>query len=178
MTADESRLRAARELGDHLTQAKLRLVLAESCTAGNVSAALAIIPGISAWLCGSFVIYRNESKAEWLHIPRHLLDDPAIGPVGPQVTELLARHALLATPEADISAAVTGHVGPGSPAGLDARVFLALVHRGHSKVDSRSCRLTSPAPRDAQDYLARETRLRECTLWVLTETRQALVAER
>ena len=171
---DQQPLQAACELASYLSQAQLRLVLAESCTAGNVAGTLAIVPGISAWLCGSFVIYRNESKAEWLRIPRHLLDDPAVGPVSVQVTELLAQHALAATPEADIGVAVTGHIGPGSPAHLDGQAFFALAQRGSSPVDSRARQLKSPAPRDAGDYLARQQRLMECTRWVLEQTLDAL----
>lgn len=176
MSADEPRLRAARQLGDYLAQAQLRLVLAESCTAGNVAGTLAIIPGISAWLCGSFVVYRNESKAQWLHIPQDLLDDPSIGPVSPQVTALLANQALSATREADVAVAVTGHIGPNSPIELDGRVFFGLKRRGNSTVDSYTQQLESPAPRDRHDYLARQRRLIECTCWVITQTLETLRA--
>lgn len=162
------KLHAARQLADLLAEKRLRLVLAESCTGGNVAGALATIPGVSAWLCGSFVIYRNESKAQWLGIPRELLDDPKVGPVSAQVTELLARSTLRATPEADIGVAITGHLGPGSPPGLDGRVFFALARRGE-EVAAASSQLTAPAPRDAEDVAGREERIIECTSWVLSQ---------
>lgn len=174
MTADEPRLRAARNLAEFLALARLRLVLAESCTAGNVSGTLAIIPGISAWLCGSLVVYRNESKTQWLHIPRGLLDDPEVGPVSRHVTELLAQQALSATPEADIGVAVTGHIGPGSPVHLDGRAFFAIARRGAASVESRQRQLGAPPPRDSYDLVARENRLAECTCWVLEQTLERL----
>jgi PncC family amidohydrolase len=174
LTTDAARLRAAVELAECLARRQLRLVLAESCTAGNVAGALAIVPGISAWLCGSFVIYRNESKADWLQIPRTLLDDPSIGPVSQEVTELLARQALAATHEADIGVAVTGHIGPGSPEGLDGRAWFALARRSDARVAIHTRLLESPPPGDQRDYLGRQRRLHECTCWVLRTARQTL----
>ena len=175
MFGDHELPRAARELADALAREQLRLVLAESCTGGNVAAMLANVPGISTWLCGSFVVYRNQSKTEWLNIPLELLDDPHIGPVSSEVTALLAREALNATPEADVSVAVTGHIGPGSPAHLDGQVFFAFARRGHSTVSSRRRRLLSPAPAHSQDFAARQQRLRESTRWVLEQTHAELV---
>ena len=174
MSTHATKLQAARELTELLAQKQLRLVLAESCTGGNVAGALAAIPGVSAWLCGSFVIYRNESKAEWLHIPRNLLDDPTVGPVSAEVTNLLAQQALVATAEADLGVAVTGHLGPGSPPELDGQVFFALARRGIDQAYVASKKLTAPAPRDAQDIAAREERLIECTTWVLREAVRSL----
>ncbi len=132
---------------DALAASNARLVLAESCTAGNVAGALAVVPGISAWLCGSFVVYRNESKAQWLGIGRQLLDDPDIGPVSAQVTRLLCEAALKATPEADIAAAVTGHIGPGCPANMDGQVFFCLTKRTGGQPCQASTRLSAAAPR-------------------------------
>ena len=155
------------QVRDALAAGQRRLVLAESCTAGNVAAALAVVPGISAWLCGSFVVYRNESKAQWLGIPRDLLDDPHIGPVSAQVTKLLALQALRATPEADLAAAVTGHIGPGCPRGLDGQIFFCLAKRSDGRTLESSLRLTSAAPQDEHDLQRRAARLEEATVWVL-----------
>ncbi|MEZ6136283.1 MAG: CinA family protein [Pirellulaceae bacterium] len=90
---EEKSLKHAQQLRDAAVQLDGRLVLAESCTAGRVAATLASFPGISNWLCGSFVVYRCDSKSRWLGIPTKLLDDPQIGPVSEQVTELLAQAA-------------------------------------------------------------------------------------
>lgn len=159
----------AHRLAQQLAKNRQRLVLAESCTAGSVAAALATIPGISNSLCGSFVVYRNEAKSQWLNIDRQLLDDPSIGPVSPQVTNLLALAALNATSEADIAAAVTGHIGPGCPAALDGAVFFSLVYRSNDIAIQHFTHLTCPPPRDASDIAARAARLCEATAWVLNE---------
>ena len=174
MAADEELLRAAGELGDALARSQRRLVLVESCTGGNVAAALAMIPGISAWLCGSFVVYRNQSKTQWLNIPNQLLDDPAIGPVSAAVTERLAHESLRATPEAEVSVAVTGHIGPGSPKHLDGQIFFALALRGQANVIATSHKLNSREPAHTRDFSARYDRLRESTLWVLAQARASL----
>lgn len=159
-----------------LHEAHVRLVLAESCTAGGVASALSVVPGISNHLCGSFVIYRNESKAQWLGVDRRLLDDPAIGPVSREVTLLLARATLEHTSEADVGAAVTGHVGPGvEDAQLDGRVFFALTRRSGESFEL-STRLESPAPRDAHDCEGRAHRLEEAIAWVLQSIEAGLFA--
>ncbi len=162
-------LQATERLARNLARHQQRLVLAESCTAGNVAGALATIPGISNWLCGSFVVYRNDSKHQWLGIDQQLLDDPNIGPVSSQVTERLAAAALAHTPEATLAAAVTGHIGPGSPPHLDGRAFVSLRNRQESLLFTHAIQLTNPAPLDPKDTGGRTNRLRECTLKTLIE---------
>lgn len=173
MTNENQLIQAAVTVRDALAKAQLRLVLAESCTAGKVASSLAVLPGASAWFCGSFVVYRNESKARWLDIPRSLIEDPAIGPVSPEVTRLLARRSLFLTPEANISVAVTGHVGPGSPVDLDGRVFFASIQRDQEGTaeawTERATVLKSPSPKDENDFLGRSERLAECARWVLEQ---------
>ena len=163
----------ASQLRDVLCQKGWKLVLAESCTAGRVAATLAMLPGISQWLCGSFVVYRNGSKTAWLDVPASLLDDPQVGPVSPQTTRLLAAAALQRTPEADVAIAVTGDVGPGAAAATDGIVFLAGVARPNAisldlYCNEQRLELKSPAPRDADDVQARLARLDEATRQVLS----------
>jgi len=105
----------------------VRLVLAESCTGGLAAALLARIPGVSEFLCGSAVVYQVETKARWLRVSRRLLRDS--GPVSAKVASAMAAGALLATPHADVAAAVTGHLGPGAPTSQDGLVFLAFGRR-------------------------------------------------
>lgn len=139
-----------------------RLVLAESCTAGLVAALLGAIPGISECFCGSLVVYRNDSKIRWLGIDPAKLDDPAIGPVSPQVTEALARAALTRTPEATVAGAITGHLGPGAPSALDGVVYCAIAFRDESigTFCDRSL-LASPPPVDGHDMERRRSRQTE-----------------
>ena len=62
----------AAELAEQLAAKQQKIVFAESCTAGMAAALLGGCPGISAWLCGSAVTYREATKTRWLDI------DPAL----------------------------------------------------------------------------------------------------
>lgn len=146
-------------LRKQLESGQERLVLVESCTAGIVCGLLGQIPGISQFLCGSMVVYRNESKAQWLGIPRSLLDDPDIGPVSHEVTQRLALAALERTPEATIAAAITGHLGPNAPLELDGHVFCCVARRQPDEaIKSIEQRLSCSAPLDNDDWRARKQR--------------------
>jgi len=123
---------SARRVARLLKSTGLKVVFAESCTGGLVSGSLTIIPGISEHHCGGMVVYRNETKAAFLDIPRKMLIDP--GPVSRPVAELMSQQVLKRTPEADLSAAVTGHLGPNAPAHLDGLVFVAIAVRKPSAI--------------------------------------------
>lgn len=157
---DAKAVEFARQLQGLLTRSEHRIVLAESCTAGRIASTLGVLPGISRNLCGGFVVYRNDSKTQWLGIARELLDDPAVGPVSMQVTELLAAAAVERTPEATIGLAITGDIGPGAPATTDGTVFCALHVRQGSHA-SKAIHLSSPAPSDTEDIAGRTQRLNE-----------------
>lgn len=104
----ETATEAAQDLFRRMESLKLRLVLAESCTAGLVSALVAGNAGASNCLCGSAVTYQNATKEKWLGInPQQILEHSAVS--GP-VTEAMARSVLFNTPPADFSVAVTGHL--------------------------------------------------------------------
>jgi PncC family amidohydrolase len=158
-----SSVKFAADLRDSLKDLGCRIVFAESCTAGRLSTRLAELPGISETLCGSFVVYRLDSKTRWLGIPRSLLDDPAYGPVSPEVTRLLAAAALDRTPEANVAVAVTGDVGPNAPQATDGIVYSALRFRGSAPAHEHTFRLTSPAPMGPTDFQSRINRLDEAS---------------
>lgn len=120
-------LSTPRRVAQLLVKLSRKVVFAESCTAGLASATLARVPGISEHHCGGVVVYRNQTKQAYLRIPATVLADP--GPVSGLVTELLAKGVLAKTPEADVAVAVTGHLGPRAPQGMDGLVFVALAIR-------------------------------------------------
>lgn len=134
----------AEHLAQVLMQNDLRIVLAESCTAGLASAALARTPGISNHLCGSAVVYRPATKESWLGIsPSEILQFSA---ESEPVTRQLALGVLERTEEADFAAAITGHLGPGAPAVADGVVFCAVAGRiaeGMTVLVADSCTLSS-----------------------------------
>lgn len=111
----------------------VRVVFAESCTAGLVAASLARTPGISQWLCGSAVVYRDATKAEWLDVPTAQMKKHSA--VSDPVARSMATGVLRCTPEADWSASVTGHLGPDAPVDQDGVVFLAVACRRARKLE-------------------------------------------
>lgn len=153
-----------------------RLVLAESCTGGLVAATLAQIPGISEQLCGSAVVYRSATKSAWLGIDPGLLDDPALGPVSAEVTRALALAVLERTPEADIAAAVTGHLGPNAPPALDGVVYVAVAIQGTPPVMVAESRDALPGG-GADPLAVRGARQHRAAELVLTAIAGALRAQ-
>ena len=119
--------RAAERLSDVLLARKRRLILAESCTAGQVAASLGLRPGVSGALCGSFVTYRNSLKRDVLGIAADVLEHP--GAVSREVAEAMAVGALARSTEADLAGSVTGHLGPNDPPELDGTVFFGIATR-------------------------------------------------
>lgn len=124
---------SARQVARLLKQTNQKIVFAESCTGGLLSGSLTKIAGISEHHCGGVVTYRNETKAEYLGIPRKPLIDP--GPVSRVVAEQMARRVLAMTPEATIAASVTGHLGPNAPPDLDGLVFVGIAHKVGKRID-------------------------------------------
>jgi PncC family amidohydrolase len=119
--------RLAQEVAAALQSSGRQLVLAESCTAGLVAASLGSVPGISQNLCGSAVVYQERTKVAWLGVSEATLQRD--GAVSEEVADEMATTILKRTPFADLSAAVTGHLGPDAPAGLDGVVFIAVKAR-------------------------------------------------
>jgi len=105
----------------------VRIVFAESCTAGLVSASLAGVPGVSEHHCGSAVTYRNDTKQRWLGVDAELIRQHTA--VSEAVAREMARGVLQRTPEATVSLAITGHLGPQAPEGFDGLVFVAAARR-------------------------------------------------
>ena len=99
------------KLAGLLQKNDLKIVFAESCTAGLASAILGQNSGISNWLCGSAVTYRVPIKEEWLQIDPGLIK--RFSAVSAEVTIEMARAVLFKTRDADFSIAVTGHLESG-----------------------------------------------------------------
>jgi nicotinamide-nucleotide amidase len=120
-------LNAANQLTSALAANQQRVVFAESCTGGLVAAMLAQVPGVSAVLCGSAVTYREATKEAWLGVsPDDLARYTAESEI---IAEQMAIGVLQQTPEADLAASVTGHLGPDAPADVDGTVFVGIARR-------------------------------------------------
>ena len=153
---------AAHALSALLRDRDLRLVMAESCTGGRVAASLAAIPGISRWFCGSAVTYREATKVAWLDVDSELILRHSA--VSREVSRSMALRVLAGTPEATVSIAVTGHLGPDAPPALDGRLFVAVAWRepGETRAETWEFRLRSSGRRERQREAA-EIALTEAT---------------
>jgi PncC family amidohydrolase len=100
----------AERLIEQLKRTSYTIALAESCTAGLVSALLANTPGVSSVLWGSFVCYTQEAKVSMLGLDNGKLS--ANGLVSRETACSMAAGALEKS-GAKLAASVTGLAGPG-----------------------------------------------------------------
>lgn len=114
----------AENLARLLEERDEKIVFAESCTAGMASALMARIPGISAYLCGSFVTYRAQQKMDVLKVPKALIDAHTTESL--EVASEMAAQAYFASREANWAAAIVGHLGPNAPAEKDGKIYVAV----------------------------------------------------
>ncbi|BDF93238.1 MULTISPECIES: CinA family protein [Pseudoalteromonas] len=100
----------AAQLGAILTDKRLWITSAESCTGGGVSYALTDTPGSSTYIDRAFVTYSNQAKQDLLGVDEQTL--ALYGAVSEQTVLQMAAGACKAA-GADISVAVSGVAGPG-----------------------------------------------------------------
>jgi nicotinamide-nucleotide amidase len=143
----------AEQLVRLLEQNGQKLVLAESCTGGLIAAELAKVPGVSNWLCGSAVTYRRETKTAWLDVDSAVIQRQTA--VCTEVAGQMVHGVLRITPEADIAAAITGHLGPDAPADFDGVVFIAIALRRETNPTISRHQLMSAARIDRQSEAAK-----------------------
>ena len=156
---------AAQQAASSLLGTNRRVVFAESCTAGLVSASLAQVAGISAHHCGSAVTYRNDTKHCWLGVQQSTLDEHTA--VSAPVAEQMALGALIRTPEASLSLSITGHLGPQAPEGYDGLVFIGVAIRPEGGMTEAGGLEVQPAMRVKLDAPERSSRQQEAAARVL-----------
>ncbi len=98
-----------RQLANFLLKNELKLVTAESCTGGLISAACTDLAGSSDWFDRGFVTYSNAAKIELLGVDAALIE--AHGAVSEAAARAMAFGAIRHS-AAQISIAVTGVAGP------------------------------------------------------------------
>lgn len=99
----------ATKVGEQLTQKKLLLATAESCTGGGVAQAVTEIGGSSGWFECGFITYSNASKSELLSISPALIAQH--GAVSEEIAAAMAEGAL-SNSEAHVALSTTGIAGP------------------------------------------------------------------
>jgi nicotinamide-nucleotide amidase len=110
-------------LGRMLTQKKMTIAAAESCTGGRIAQMLTTAPGSSTYFKGGVVTYATESKVDVLGVERSLIEENSV--VSAAVAEAMAMRAK-AIFETDFAVATTGNAGP-SKGDSDAEVGTVFV---------------------------------------------------
>jgi len=94
----------------YLQDNKLKLVTAESCTAGMIASTLADEPGSGCWLECAFVTYSEEAKMRYIDVKPETIERYNL--TSEQVAREMAEGALK-TANANVAIANTGVAGPG-----------------------------------------------------------------
>ena len=113
-------------LGKLLTEKKLTIATAESCTGGKIASVLTSIAGSSAYFKGSIVSYATEVKAGILGVPQETINKFSV--VSKQVAEEMAIQVKKIF-KTDFAIATTGNAGP-NKGDADAEVgtvFIAIA---------------------------------------------------
>ena len=88
----------------------ITLATAESCTAGNLAAAITAIPGSSHYYKGGVVAYANQVKENLLHVDTHTIE--TCGVVSEETVCEMVKGAM-DTLNTDYAVATSGVAGPG-----------------------------------------------------------------
>lgn len=125
----------AQRVVDENRAAGRRLVLAESCTGGLVTAAITEIAGSSAVLDRGFVTYSNEAKHEMVGVAQDIIE--TLGAVSVATAWAMAQGALKHS-DADVAVAISGIAGPGGGSEMKpvGTVVFARAVRGSEDIDA------------------------------------------
>lgn len=105
-----------------MTEKKLTVATAESCTGGMLSDLLTSIPGSAEVFPGGIVTYSNAFKHKYLNVPAEIFEgENAPGAISAEAARLMA-EGLLAQSDTDFAVSITGIAGPSTmenkPVGL------------------------------------------------------------
>lgn len=120
-------------IGKLLTDKRLSLGIAESCTGGLLSSKLTDIPGSSSYIKFNAVTYSNEFKAKILGVDENILKTK--GAVS-QETALAMAKGIRLLANTDIGVGITGIAGPsgGTPEKPVGLVFIGIAGKDFSEV--------------------------------------------
>ena len=127
----------ASEVAALLTEQKLTLAVAESCTGGALCQALTDIPGSSAWFDRGFITYSNQAKVEMLGVSPALLEQ--YGAVSFETARAMV-EGVHGRSNAELAIAITGIAGPdgGTAEKPVGTVFFGIGQKGQAvKIDKR-----------------------------------------
>ncbi len=100
----------SREINELLWKDARTLSTAESCTAGNLAAAITAVPGSSHYYKGGVVAYANQVKENLLHVNTETIE--SCGVVSEETVIEMVKGAI-ETLNTDYAIATSGVAGPG-----------------------------------------------------------------
>ncbi len=133
----------SREISPLLWKAGETVCTAESCTSGQISAAITSVPGSSTYFKGGIVCYTNEVKTRFLGVAPELLEEK--GAVSEDVVRAMLDGALKAM-DTTYAVAITGYAGPGG--GDEAPVGTIWIAVGDNKGETVEEKLEGDEGRD------------------------------
>jgi nicotinamide-nucleotide amidase len=156
-------------VGRLLTNAKMKIAAAESCTGGLLTSRLTDVPGSSTYVERGVIVYSNESKTELLGVPSEMLDEH--GAVSEPVAQAMAT-GIRKRAGVDLGVGITGIAGP--TGGTDAKpvgtVAIALAGPRDEDLRVRTYRFVGgrtmvkfQAAQAALDMVRRTLQARELT---------------
>ena len=115
----------SKEISDLFWKEGLTLATAESCTAGNVAAAITAIPGSSHFYRGGIIAYSNEVKENMLGVNPETLENK--GAVSEETVIEMVKGAMKSM-NSDCAVATSGIAGPtgGTPYKPVGTVWIAV----------------------------------------------------
>jgi PncC family amidohydrolase len=117
----------AQRVGEKLRREQRWLAVAESCTGGQLGAAVTDVPGSSVYFLGGVISYADRLKMEQLQVPEATLRQ--YGAVSEETAAAMA-NGVRQLLHADIGISITGVAGPeaegSKPAGL---TFIGIAAR-------------------------------------------------
>lgn len=115
----------SKEISDLFWKEGLTLATAESCTAGNVAAAITAIPGSSHFYKGGIIAYSNEVKENLLEVNPETLENK--GAVSEETVIEMVKGAMKSM-NSDCAVATSGIAGPtgGTPDKPVGTVWIAV----------------------------------------------------
>ena len=115
----------SKEISDLFWKEGLTLATAESCTAGNVAAAITAIPGSSHFYRGGIIAYSNEVKENMLGVNPETLENK--GAVSEETVIERVKGAMISM-NSDCAVATSGIAGPtgGTPDKPVGTVWIAV----------------------------------------------------
>ncbi|MDG4652839.1 CinA family nicotinamide mononucleotide deamidase-related protein [Chryseobacterium arthrosphaerae] len=122
-------------LAEMLTERKLTISTAESCTGGELAKMITSVSGSSKYFMGGMVAYATEKKIKILNVSKETVDQFTV--VSEQVAQEMAKGCQQLF-DTDISLSTTGVAGPGKGEdGKEVGTVFYTIRMGDQEVTSR-----------------------------------------